>query len=95
MKSCMRVTEILAFLWDERDRIDNAIAALEKLRGARKQPAEVPRRGRTSMPPDERKRVSLRMKRYWASWRRLADVPAEMTGELRVEPSRRRAVKTA
>jgi hypothetical protein len=56
----------------ERKRLDSAIAALEEIerRGegrALSQPAK--RRGRKYMKPEERKKVSERMKSYWKRWR--------------------------
>ncbi len=67
-------------LYAERQRLDDAIASLEdlvkvksartdlKLNGLKPQK----RRGRRSMPPEERRAVSERMKRYWAQRRSAA-----------------------
>jgi hypothetical protein len=52
----------------EKERLDKAIGTLEALlQGDVVQPSS--RRGRKDMPEDERKKVSERMKRYWASRR--------------------------
>jgi len=55
----------------EKERIDRAIAAMEELLNAGGgDPNEVPkRRGRNSMPPEERRKVSERMTRYWKNKR--------------------------
>jgi hypothetical protein len=59
----------------ELERIKGAIVCLEQLRDgtAEAQKSFVKtrdRRGRKFMPPEERKEVSARMKRYWASLRK-------------------------
>ena len=52
----------------EKDRLDKAIATLEALsQGSASE--SVSRRGRKDMGAEERKKVSERMKRYWASRR--------------------------
>jgi hypothetical protein len=52
----------------EKQRLDKAIATLEALiQGVPGKP--VSRRGRKGMPEEERKKVSERMKKYWASRR--------------------------
>jgi hypothetical protein len=52
----------------EKQRLDKAIATLEALsQGAASETTS--RRGRKNMPATERKEVSERMKRYWASRR--------------------------
>ena len=64
-------------LYEEKQRIEEAIASLEELvggkgRAAAPAPAEPPRkerRGRKNMSPEERREVSSRMKRYWAKRR--------------------------
>ena len=64
-------------LYEEKQRIEEAIASLEELLGAKGRlaanaPAESPRkerRGRKNMSPEERCEVSTRMKRYWAKRR--------------------------
>jgi hypothetical protein len=58
----------------EKQRLDKAIATLEGLsQGGSATPS---RRGRKGMPDEERKKVSERMKRYWAS-RRNHSAPEE------------------
>jgi hypothetical protein len=57
-------------LYEEKRRIEQAIAALEN-RGAGA-PAPTRRRGRKSMNDEERKQVSERMRRYWESRRESA-----------------------
>jgi hypothetical protein len=64
-------------LYEEKQRIEEAIASLEELIGAEGRraahaPAESPRtgrRGRKNMSLEERREVSSRMKRYWAKRR--------------------------
>lgn len=65
----MDLNRILAYLRAERARLDATIAALEPL--AAEQPKPVRSRpGRRNMGPEERKLVSARMRKYWASRRR-------------------------
>jgi hypothetical protein len=54
-------------LVDAIDYLDRAIAMLESLSGP---PAATRRAGRKSMGAEERREVSLRMKKYWASRRK-------------------------
>ncbi len=64
-------------LYEEKRRLEHAIASLEDLlkSGAGSGPGTAGgagprgRRGRKSMPPEERRKVSERMKRYWAQRR--------------------------
>ena len=64
-------------LYEEKQRIEDAIASLEELLGAKERPAadtpgESPRKGRQgrkNMSPEERLEVSSRMKQYWAKRR--------------------------
>jgi hypothetical protein len=58
----------IRFLEVEKQRLDKAIATLEALLHDNS-PAPVSRRGRKTMPESERKEVSERMRRYWASRR--------------------------
>jgi hypothetical protein len=53
----------------EKERLDKAIATLEALQRGEEADDSVSRRGRRNMPSEERKKVSERMKRYWASRR--------------------------
>ena len=62
----MDVSVLLRNLYIEKENIERAIAALEALQGIC--PSQEPvskRRGRKAMGPEERRRVSARMKRYW------------------------------
>ena len=60
----MDVVKLIRELTAEKQRLDDAIAALERL--ALTETARAKRRGRTGMAPPERAAVSERMKRYWA-----------------------------
>lgn len=56
----------------EKDRLDHVIASLEALqKGGERLSAS--RRGRKGMSDEERREVSERMKRYWATRRRGSD----------------------
>ncbi len=73
----MDLDKAIRELYAEKQRLEDAIATLEALlrskshRAALKLDALKPakRRGRKSMPPDERRAVSERMKKYWAQRR--------------------------
>jgi hypothetical protein len=69
--------EAIRRLYAQKESLMRAIAALEALQngGGTTVPAEVTRstRGRKSMNSDERRQVSVRMKKYWAS-RRVASM---------------------
>ncbi|HSW49296.1 MAG TPA: hypothetical protein VLH09_03930 [Bryobacteraceae bacterium] len=64
-------------LYAEKRRLEDAIASLEELLAAKGGRAAKEteqfrikgRRGRKSMPPEERRRVSERMRKYWAQRR--------------------------
>jgi len=65
---------LIVSLKKDRERIERAIALMEELLPS--QPAKnavsaevKDRRGRRSMSPEERKKVSERMRRYWQSQR--------------------------
>jgi len=64
----MDLSKTIAELYEEKMRLDRAIASLEQL-GEDPMPLAVsaPRRGRKFMSPEERREVSERMRRYWAS----------------------------
>ncbi|MEO8027354.1 MAG: hypothetical protein ABI823_12815 [Bryobacteraceae bacterium] len=63
----MDLTKLLRELRAERDQLDQAIAALEKVDGGGPGLVAAPkRRGRRSMSAAERRAVSERMQRYWA-----------------------------
>ena len=61
-------------LYAEKDRLERVIASLEELQKTAGSPAAAPkspkRRGRKSMNSKERRDVSERMKKYWATRRR-------------------------
>jgi hypothetical protein len=67
----MDLQETLRLLKIEKERLERTIALLEELQDGGAHPAEIKlnRRGRKSMPPDERREVSERMKKYWESRR--------------------------
>ena len=67
--------DTLRELYEERRRLDKVIRNLEELLRC-KNPAAFSTRGRKSMPADERKQVSERMRKYWES-RRKANSSAE------------------
>jgi hypothetical protein len=53
----------------EKEKLERVIASLEELKapdGSQNASVRSPR-GRKSMPPEERREVSARMKRYWAN----------------------------
>jgi hypothetical protein len=71
----MDVDTVIQGLRMEFERIKGAIACLEQLRdGTMGGPPSIVKtrdsRGRKFMPPEERKEVSARMKRYWARRRK-------------------------
>jgi hypothetical protein len=59
-------------LHEEKKRLDRLIAALEAIENGEgpEKPGKPRRRGRRAMGFEERKQVSERMKRYWASRRK-------------------------
>ena len=66
----MDLNKTLRELAAELERVENAIAALERLQNSPTFSAQ--HLGRKSMDAEERQEVSKRMKRYWASRRRAA-----------------------
>jgi hypothetical protein len=64
----MDLRKTIAELYQEKTRLDKVIASLEQLA---QEPALIPvhihRRGRKFMSPQERRKVSERMRRYWAA----------------------------
>ncbi len=67
----MDLQETIRLLKKEKERIESAISTLEEYLKVGGDPTKpVKRRGRTSMPPEERKEVAKRMKKYWADRRR-------------------------
>jgi len=68
------LSKLIAFLKEERQKVDRAIATLEELVESESKlqvdlGAIAHTRGRHSMGLEERKQVSERMKRYWAGRR--------------------------
>ena len=54
-------------LYEEKARLDKVIASLEQLaEESSVMPVTIHRRGRKFMSPQERRKVSERMRRYWA-----------------------------
>lgn len=63
----MDLRKTIAELYEERVRLDRVIASLELLaEEAPAVPVPFPRRGRKFMSPQERRKVSERMRKYWA-----------------------------
>ena len=71
-ENAMDLLETIRHLKEEKERVERATAVLEEfLGGSRVGPIPVPkRRGRKSMPPQERREVSERMKKYSESRRK-------------------------
>ena len=67
----MDLSKMIAELLEQKQELDQAIAALEELAGGKvNQPGlSRRRRGRKSMSAEERLEVSARLKRYWAQKR--------------------------
>jgi hypothetical protein len=69
----MDLRKTIEDLYAEKDKLERVIASLEELQRAAAANSQVmgraKRRGRKSMGSEERKEVSERMKRYWASRR--------------------------
>ena len=70
----MDISKVIEHLYQEKKKLDQAIAVLEELRRTGGQLSDQPRshrgRGRKSMDQDEREEVSRRMKKYWAGRRK-------------------------
>jgi hypothetical protein len=63
----MDLRKTIAELYEERVRLDRVIASLELLTiETPTAPVPFPRRGRKFMNPQERRKVSERMRKYWA-----------------------------
>lgn len=65
----MDLNKALRELYEEKRRLDRAIARAESQLAALSQTAPRSRRGRKNMSPEERKQVSARMTAYWAARR--------------------------
>jgi len=84
----MDLNKAIQELYAEKEKLERVIASLEELQRAagapRGTPPSIPpgspksgkRRGRKSMSPKERREVSERMKRYWASRREKQMAPS-------------------
>ena len=71
----MDLPKLIQAFYEQKGKLESAIASLEELQRTagtigKLRPAGN-RRGRKSMPADERAEVSVRMKRYWAAQREL------------------------
>lgn len=64
----MDIDKVIKELLKEKKQVEDAIAMLEEMSGAR----APKQRGRKSMSPEERLEVSKRMKRYWVQRRSTA-----------------------
>jgi len=63
----MDLRKTISDLYEEKAKLDKVIASLEQLAAdSAPAPAITHRRGRKFMSPQERRRVSERMRRYWA-----------------------------
>jgi|HigsolmetaAR201D_1030396.scaffolds.fasta_scaffold10201_4 hypothetical protein len=72
----MDLNKAIRELYEEKKRIEAAIASLESMLEAdsgREKPKSRSRRGRKSMSREERAAVSARMKKYWAARRAAAN----------------------
>lgn len=69
----MDLDKVIDKLYKERLKLDRVIAAMEELRkpGAQHAGAPKKRRGRKSLDEKGREEVSARMKKYWASRRKV------------------------
>jgi hypothetical protein len=68
----MDLLKAIRELQEEKQRLDEVIRSLEEFlqtNTSQERPAAQRRRGRKSMNPEERLKVSERMKNYWASKR--------------------------
>ena len=72
----MDLYKVIRELYAEKQRLDEAISSLEELIASKASTASLDpdryrktKRGRKNMPPDERRKVSERMRKYWAQRR--------------------------
>ena len=75
----MDISKTIQELYEERKRLDGAIAALESVLEANADSTDgnpPSRRGRKSMSREERLKVSERMRKYWAARRKKAALAA-------------------
>jgi hypothetical protein len=67
----MDIYRALRELYEQKERLDKAIASLEQIQNTGVGDVKLStRRGRKSMDEDERRQVSERMKKYWAGRRK-------------------------
>ena len=80
----MDLYKVIQDLYAEKEKLERVIASLEELQKTADAKAPAPktvsRRGRKSMDSGERKQVSERMKKYWASRRQGPDEKARISG---------------
>jgi hypothetical protein len=80
----MDLYKVIQDLYAEKEKLERVIASLEELQktaDATAPASHAPnRRGRKSMGSGERKEVSERMKKYWASRRQGSDEKARISG---------------
>jgi hypothetical protein len=73
----MDLYKVIQDLYAEKEKLERVIASLEELQKTAGTLPQVPqvsnRRGRKSMNSNERKEVSERMKKYWASRRKAGE----------------------
>jgi hypothetical protein len=72
----MDINKTLQELYEERRRLDMAIAQLEVRRSAQAKIALRSRRGRKAMSEEQRRAVSLRMAKYWEARKAAQAAPA-------------------
>ncbi len=76
----MDLRKTISELYEEKTKLDRVIASLEQLaEGSSVIPVNLHRRGRKFMSPQERRRVSERMRRYWATRKAMQGEEAERT----------------
>jgi hypothetical protein len=73
----MDLNKALRELYEEKVRLDRAIARAESRLAALSKPQQRSKRGRKSMSPEERLQVSARMTAYWAARRESAKQQGE------------------
>ncbi len=77
----MDLRKTIAELYEEKAKLDRVIASLEQLsENALPVPTVVHRRGRKFMSPQERRKVSERMRRYWALRKAQKEEPQQRVG---------------
>jgi len=74
----MDLNKALRDLYEEKKRLDRAIARVEARLITTSEMPQQSTRGRKSMGPEEREKVSARMTAYWAARRAQKEAAAEM-----------------